>query len=203
MNPAPMFDRVYGLIRNRLTQGDWRPGQRIDLPSLAAEMDASLTPLRDALHRLTGEGLLVTGYGDGFAVPSITEPELRDLYSWHLELVLLANRSRRRDARLEGIPQTDTLGEAADVAQRLFAALGDAGANPEHGRAIASAANRLHPVRRLEGRLFPDVLEELEGIRRSLMTGTGIEQIVLIKAYHRRRTRAAGQLAHWLYRPNG
>src|SRR4051812_18797565 len=89
MTPPGTFDRVYAAIRERLREGLYRPGDRLEPALLSDELNASVTPVRDALHRLTGERLLEAPRHEGFRVPMMTETLLRYLYAWHLDLLLL------------------------------------------------------------------------------------------------------------------
>ena len=49
---------VYGQVRCALRSGRYAPGQRIDPAGLATEFKTSPTPVRFALYRLVGEGLV-------------------------------------------------------------------------------------------------------------------------------------------------
>src|SRR5579872_5196064 len=90
MTPPGTFERVYAAIRQRLRDGVYKPGERLEPAALADELSASITPVRDALHRLTGERLVEAPRHEGFRVPMMTETMLRQLYSWHRDLLLLA-----------------------------------------------------------------------------------------------------------------
>ncbi|MDP4796436.1 MAG: GntR family transcriptional regulator, partial [Rhodospirillales bacterium] len=52
-------DRAYEMLRDRLLRFAILPNQRINEVSLAAELNVSRTPLREALNRLVAEGLLI------------------------------------------------------------------------------------------------------------------------------------------------
>src|ERR1700746_388476 len=92
------FERVYAAIKARLRSGVYRPGERLEPAALADELNASVTPIRDALHRLTGERLVEAPRHEGFRVPMLTETTLRHLYAWHQDLLLLAILNRRNPA---------------------------------------------------------------------------------------------------------
>jgi DNA-binding GntR family transcriptional regulator len=51
-------ERAYGELRRRILDGRLPPGQRLKETELAAELGLSRTPVRDALSRLTVEGLI-------------------------------------------------------------------------------------------------------------------------------------------------
>src|SRR5690349_24957565 len=90
MTPPGTFERVYAAIKQRLRDGAYRPGTRLEPAALSDELNASVTPVRDALHRLTGERLVEAPRHEGFRAPMMTETLLRQLYAWHLDLLLLA-----------------------------------------------------------------------------------------------------------------
>lgn len=78
-------------IRRRLQSGRYRPGQRLDPATLAAEFSTSLTPVKSALATLVGEGLLDDRARGGVYVLLPTEATLRDLYAWMQRLLLIAS----------------------------------------------------------------------------------------------------------------
>jgi tetratricopeptide (TPR) repeat protein len=83
------FERVYAAIKEQLRRGLHRPGDRLEPALLSEQHNASVTPVRDALHRLTGERLVEAPRHEGFRVPVITEGTLRHLYAWHRDLLRL------------------------------------------------------------------------------------------------------------------
>ena len=105
---------------------------------LADELNASVTPVRDALHRLTGERLVEAPRHEGFRVPMITETMLRHLYAWHLDLLLLAvMKHRAADVPHKIIESDGAIGlptQARDNA--LFLGLVRSAGNPEHYAAL-------------------------------------------------------------------
>jgi DNA-binding FadR family transcriptional regulator len=196
MNPAPIFDRVYADLRHRLRTGIWRPGQHIDLLRLASDLDASTTPVRDALNRLVGERLLATGLNEGFAMAQMTEPDLRDLYDWNRQLLLLAVSYGGTAPASSVSPQLDIAASTA----LLFAELGARANNPEHRATIDNMSARLHVVRLVEARLLEGSEVELATIRDAMHAHQTRALRHHINIYHRRRGRIAGQLVHMLYR---
>src|SRR4051812_38006450 len=152
------FERVYAAIKEQLRRGSYRPGDRLEPALLADSLNASVTPVRDALHRLTGERLIEAPRHEGFRMPLLTEPTLRHLYAWHRDLVLLAILNRRA---AEGVPASGTDAASDGEAARLnlsFLALARATGNPEHALALEAIIERLAPVQRLEDLLL-DAIE--------------------------------------------
>src|SRR3954470_19965120 len=113
MTPPGTFERVYAAIRQRLREGVYRPGDRLEPALLSDELNASVTPVRDALHRLTGERLVDAPRHEGFRVPMMTETQLRQLYAWHLELLLLAVMKHRATAIAGQVVPPDPAQDAA------------------------------------------------------------------------------------------
>lgn len=198
MNPAPQFDRVYAGVRTRLLSGEWPPGHRIDLASLADELSASITPVRDALYRLNGERLLAAGVHDGFAVPAITEPELGDLYVWNRDLLLLAQDNVGKEEFTPGDPYDDDI---VETVVQLFHAIGAASKNLEHSIAIDMTSDRLHSVRIAEVRLGIATEDERRSLMEAAASGNMLALRNAIELYHLRRQSLAGRIIQALYRP--
>jgi DNA-binding GntR family transcriptional regulator len=70
-------ERVYGILRERIQTGTYRPGHRIVVDQLAAEFGVSALPVREAVRRVQAEGLVVFRRNSGACVTP-AEPELVD-----------------------------------------------------------------------------------------------------------------------------
>lgn len=200
MSPGPTFDRVYLALKEQLTSGHHPPGAHLEPSVLGEELCSSITPIRDALHRLVGERLVEAPRNDGFRVPMITELALRQLYGWQVDLVRLA-LARYRGNQHEGVDGSDGVSEAAfSSAADLFLELARASGNPELLAALANACDRLAPARVLEERFISDVREELETLQ-SLWKARDTGRLrAAITAYQRWRDRIVPQLVAELQR---
>jgi DNA-binding GntR family transcriptional regulator len=84
--PAPpgagqtLADHVLRLIQSAIVKGDIAPGSKISEPELARAYGISRGPLREALHRLEGQKLLVRVPHAGARVVSLSRQELSELY---------------------------------------------------------------------------------------------------------------------------
>jgi DNA-binding GntR family transcriptional regulator len=184
MSPGPTFERVYLELKRQLREGTRPPGTPLEPTVIGDELSTSFTPVRDALHRLVGEGLVENPLHNGFAVPRPTEQALRDLYSWNGQIAALA-LSAQTQTMLNG----DAIvveGDPATGVEGLFAALAAETGNLEHGKAIASLNDRLAPYRRAEQVIFGDLVEEHTEIRAALEKGTSAARAALSR-YHKRR----------------
>src|SRR5438128_1521196 len=92
MSAGSTFERVYRALKDELLRGDHRPGDPLEPRHIGERLFASITPVRDALHRLAGERLIEASPHDGFRVPLMTEHGLRDLYRWQELLAQLCLR---------------------------------------------------------------------------------------------------------------
>ncbi|EYB66914.1 GntR family transcriptional regulator [Deinococcus phoenicis] len=88
--PALVRDGVYGHLRRAVLDGDIAPGERIGEAELGERLGVSRTPIREALMRLTQEGLLVSEANKGVRVRTVSAAEARDTYVVREELDGLA-----------------------------------------------------------------------------------------------------------------
>lgn len=106
-----LADDVYEAVFNKLMTLDIAPGARISVDALVRELDVSHTPIREALGRLEGEGLVVKTHLVGFsAAPQITRRRFDELYDFRL---LLEPEAARRAAHRIGAEGLGKLRRAA------------------------------------------------------------------------------------------
>ena len=79
-------DLVYAQLRGEIFGGRYLPGDRLKFGTLAEECDASMSVIREALTRLSLEGLVTNEPNVGYAVTEISVPRLRELTDARLEL---------------------------------------------------------------------------------------------------------------------
>lgn len=198
MSPGPTFDRVYLALKEQLTSGWFAPGDHLEPGAIGEDLNSSITPVRDALHRLVGERIVEAPRNDGFRVPAPTEAELRDLYGWNEALLELA--LRRRPHRLTMPPlfssraRAEASAHAISTAEHLFREIARRSGNPEHDAAVENLNDRLGAIRIVEERMFQDLGDELTALRTAFVNGDTAALRRGIAAYHRRRQRHAPQL---------
>jgi DNA-binding GntR family transcriptional regulator len=95
---ASAHDKVYATLSNSLIQGQIPPGKSIPLRTLAAEMNVSPMPVREAVRRLIAQKALeLQPFNKRLRVPSINENRIRQLMlarQWiEPELAYLSARS--------------------------------------------------------------------------------------------------------------
>lgn len=87
-----LADHVLRQIQSAIVKGDIAPGSKISEPELARAYGISRGPLREALHRLEGQKLLVRVPHVGARVVSLNRQELSELYQIRESLEGLACR---------------------------------------------------------------------------------------------------------------
>ena len=159
---------VTRVLRRMLIEGRFPPGERLVEESLAKEMGASRTPLREALHRLEQEGLLARRPRGGYELKPLDPAEVEEavearslLESYAASLAARRATDKVLDQLSRNIAQFAAAHERRDPA--ALAAL-----NAEFHALLAQAAG---------SRLLIRLLEVLEGLveRISRTSATGME----------------------------
>lgn len=131
-------EQVYQALRERIITLGLEPGARLIERDLAAEFEVSRIPLREALQRLAGDGLVTTVPGQGSIVTVPTPKDIEDLLDVRAGLEPLAARLAATGADPEALarlracvrPQNDP--EALTEANAAF-----------HREIVAAANNPL------------------------------------------------------------
>lgn len=197
MNSGATTERVYEGLKHRLLSNLLRPGDRLDPAKLAGDLHSSVTPVRDALHLLTGERLVTTRVSDGFHVAGIDAPGLQDLYEWNAQILLAALTSRQSAG--PGASAEDQAGPERGAAA-LFLRIAAGSRNQEHRLAILSLNDRLSAARLCETHVLPAPDHETEDLRILFEAGDmkGLRRAIV--GYHRRRRKVAHEVVRLLYR---
>ena len=75
---TPLRNEVYRAILERIYRGDLPPGTRVRDTVLATQLGVSRTPVREALLRLSREGVVDADMGRGFTVGHLDRAEMRE-----------------------------------------------------------------------------------------------------------------------------
>lgn len=192
MNAGPTFDRVYVALKRKLSEGCYAPGQHLEPALIGDELHSSVTPVRDALHRLAGERIVETPRSDGFRVPAPSEAELRGLYGWNGLMLDVALRSRPFQPDGPGAATGDEQSPGTAMATaRLFASIARRSSHHELRLAIDNLNDRLGAFRQVEARIMSEVEDELAGLHAAFEAADLAALRRLVAAYHRKRQRLA------------
>jgi DNA-binding GntR family transcriptional regulator len=191
---APLYQQVYELLRRKILEGEYAPGQSLQESRTAEMLRVSRTPVREALRQLEQEGLLVAR-GSERAVRNLTREEFVELYTCRVALERLV---AERAASLATEEEIEDMATAVKQARAAVAAGDHAGvlsANTSfHDRMVESA--RMKPLRQLMGTIRGPILVA----RRRLLTDSEVEAAIcdeheeILDAIRRKDVRAAQEL---------
>src|SRR5690242_9878709 len=112
-----LVEDVYEAIFNKLMALEIAPGSRITVDGLVRELEVSHTPIREALGRLEGEGLVIKTHLVGYsAAPQITRRRFEELYELRL---LLEPHAARQAAEQVDEANMRKLTETAERMRKL------------------------------------------------------------------------------------
>lgn len=177
-------------IRKALRSGHYLPGDRIDPASLAAEFNTSRMPVRLALERLVGEGILEHRDRGGAYLPLPVEIELRDTYDWMQRLLLMVC-----DVDIVGgVPGADREpaiasndDDLAEATWQLFDSIGHATTHTRLSKAVRRTNDQLAPIRMAKRGLVDDGVEELAALQRHWRMRDLPRLRTALRDYHERR----------------
>lgn len=157
-------ERVYVSLRDDILAWHLTPGTELSEVDQAVRLGVSRTPVREALARLTAQGLAAPGRGRTLVVTDLSLPDVRHLYELREALETQAARlaARRRSpevfARLrDRFAAAPAQPEASDPGRREYYALvaeldeavDDAMASPYLRRSLATVRTHAARARRL------------------------------------------------------
>ena len=108
--------RAYRALWNDIVLGRIEFGAQLRPDTIAEQLDISTTPVREALHRLETDGLIVKLPYKGWYVREFTEQEVRDLYELRAALECFGVRlacERIEQEQLDWLREHQSVGEAA------------------------------------------------------------------------------------------
>ena len=88
--PGLVREGVYQHLRRAVLDGEFTPGERLPEVELGERLGVSRTPIREAMLRLTQDGLLVAEANRGMRIRTISAREAQDTYAVREELDVLA-----------------------------------------------------------------------------------------------------------------
>lgn len=88
-----LTDRVTRQVRQAILDGEFEPGTLYAVHAVASQLGVSRTPVREALIRLSTQGLVQFERNRGFVVLSSSSRDLRDIFCLRVMLEVPAARS--------------------------------------------------------------------------------------------------------------
>lgn len=96
-------------LRERILDGTYRPGQRLNIADLATQFSVSPVPVREALRNLETEGLVEFRLNRGVVVRELSASEVRELYLLRAPLEALAATEAVRGVTAQSIRSLRTV----------------------------------------------------------------------------------------------
>jgi DNA-binding GntR family transcriptional regulator len=111
-----LADDVVDRLRDAIFHGSFKPGEEVRDEQLAAMLDVSRGPVREALVQLEREGLVLVRRHRGATVARLSRSDLEDVYSLRLALERLAIQRAARYATDQDFAAMEAVLAAFDVA---------------------------------------------------------------------------------------
>jgi DNA-binding GntR family transcriptional regulator len=149
-------ERAYAYLLNKTISFGFHPGERINEVELAATLEMSRAPVREALNRLVMQGLVVSESGKGFFCRKLSTKEVSELLEVRSELELSAIRHACLKASDQAIQEAVLRWQAMefDPATMDLEALVDIDEAFHLGvAALANNAERLNFLRNINARI--------------------------------------------------
>jgi DNA-binding GntR family transcriptional regulator len=87
-----LTDEIYTLLKDQLINHEIAPGEKINIDQLGRELEVSNIPIREALSRLTAEGLVNMVPFKGMYATEMSLQELDEIFEIRMELETVAVR---------------------------------------------------------------------------------------------------------------
>ncbi|MCX6552076.1 MAG: GntR family transcriptional regulator [Acidobacteria bacterium] len=159
-------DSAFQALRDGILTQLFKPGERLNIPDLAARLDVSLTPVKEALNRLEAEGLVRIRPRSGTFVAELSPEDVAETFEIRRALECLA--AERAIAHL-----------TPEVLDRFRSIVRDL------ERPVAAEADRaLHEQTNVQ---FHSLLVQLSGNRRLAEMYAELNAHVTIARIHHRR----------------
>ena len=192
------YGAALAALRARLRGGVYPPGGQLVIGDLAEDLRSSSTPVREALSRLAGEGLVEERRGNGYFAWRLDVTEIVDLYAMHEVVVAAAARgmdsSGSAAAARAAEPRSDATAafDAVVRSERIFDGLVQSTGNRVLAQHYSQLRDRLAPVRRVEPAVITDLELELASLSAALGADGRAIELGLADYHHRRRSSAQG-----------
>ena len=124
-------------LRRAISSGEFPPGTQLGEAALARQLGVSRGPLREAMQRLTQEGLLVSHRNRGLFVPDLTPEAVSDMY--------LLRRAIERSA-IQQILQLGAQAEAADALDAVADRMADISEGTDSPEMVAADLDFHHEL---------------------------------------------------------
>lgn len=190
------FTQALSSLRDRIQSGDIPGGRQVIVQDEARRLSLSTTPVREALARLSGEGLVERAASGGYVTLRLDAAAARERYAMRGEYIRIALELNcaALGSALSPASAFDPASPRAAIG-RLFATIVCSAGNQVLWSAFNRTAGQLRILHRLEARLFDDIEREARELHDAYRKQAPAEFAEAVANYHRRRMSASGALA--------
>lgn len=190
------FTQALSSLRERIHSGVLAGGSPVIVQDEAERLRLSTTPVREALARLSGEGLVERAPSGGYVAVRLDAPAARDRYAMQAHYVRIALELNRRALGALRLPTPGFLaGQPAAAVEQLFSILVRCAGNRVLWEAYRRVRGQLDLLRRLEPHLFDDLEAEAAGLYAAWSEEAAPRFESAVVRYHDRRIGASAALA--------
>lgn len=107
-NPR-LGEAAYDALKDRISKGVYRPGDKLTVRSVAETLGVSSTPARDAINRLTAENALVYAGPKTVIIPVLSESDLREVTVVRIALEGLAAEEAAKNCGASDVERLKSL----------------------------------------------------------------------------------------------
>ena len=195
-------DHIYLSLKEKIIAYEFSQGKRIYIGPLAEQFGVSTTPVRESLHRLAAEGLVIRAQQKGFFAMTLCEKNVREQYEVtrqilcdSLDRLSPAEQDRMHDfeplaavsTRIGRHGGRSDAGTLAALTGNLFASIANFTNKSYVELSIDRANDHLYYVRTLECRQLEHVPSELSCLCELFQKAEIGELVAAIGDYHDRR----------------
>jgi len=198
--PRDPYGMAVLAIRRRMRSGRLVLGEQLRVSDLSRELNLGVTPIREALARLSGEGLIEERRGAGYFARRLDSVDLVELYDLQAAYLLSAQDRGGQPragitpglARSSPQPGRDLAGDdGLEAIEAAFLALIQRGRSLALQRAHELLAHRLAPARRVEADVSPSFQQEWSELLEVVRAPSDPALRAWVAAYRERRRQAA------------
>lgn len=189
------FTLALSSLRERILSGLLASGSPVVVLDEAERLRLSATPVREALARLSGEGLVERAPSGGYVTLRLDAASTRDRYvmqAQYLRFAIDLNRMALGDVRPPS--PTRDLAEPMAMIDRLFSSIICSAGNHVLWGAFEQVRGQLDLVRRLEPLLFDDIEGEAHRLYDAYTADAQNGLHRELDRYHGRRIAGSGAL---------
>jgi len=197
-----------GMLRGQLRGGVYVLGEPLTIVDLARDMGLSATPVREALSRLAGEGLVQDRRGRGYFAWRVDVADLVELYAMSLlhlagaldgdPRTMLGSLSRHwaRDILDKTLSEAGPIQGSALFQDLLFDRVIAEGGNRALMTSYRAVSDRLGPARIAEPEVLDGMADEVGELARLYDAGPRVDLMDALRGFHRRRQAQAGRIVN-------